>query len=320
MDAKKIVCYGSGLIGSSWATNFLMAGLDVTLFDIDDARLEAAKTLINQNFAFLVEQDILKQADCATMLTRLNCTTDAATAVKGAYLIQENGPENIALKQTIAATIEANCPADAIIASSTSGLLISDIAAKATHPERFIGAHPYNPVHLIPLVEMTKGEHTDPNVLQEAYDFYKSIKKEPIILRKEAPGFISNRLQVALFREAADLVDRGVCTIDEVDRAVCYGPGLRLGIIGGHTIFNLAAGPYGIKGALKHLGPAIPVWLADMASWTEWPALYQDLDKIQAMTDEALALRSPEQGRTISEVADFRDKGLVTLLKFHGKL
>lgn len=320
MNFKKVTCYGSGVVGAGWATSFLMSGLDVTLFDIDPVRLSMAKKQVEDNFNFLADEGVVKRDEAIGWMEHLECTSDAVLAVKNADFIQENGPENLAIKQSIMADIESNCRPDAVIASSTSGFLISDISAKATLPQRFIGAHPYNPVHLIPLVEMTRGEKTDQIVLEKAYEFYKQINKEPIILRKETPGFISNRLQVALLREATDLVHRGVCTIDEVDRALYYGPGLRLGLMGSHAIFQLTGGPYGIEGALKHIGAAMPVWFADMASWTEFPGIYQDPALIQKMTNEALAMRTEEQGRDTAGLCAFRDRGLVHLLKFHKKL
>ena len=126
-----------------------------------------------------------------------------------AQFIQESGPERLEIKQSILAQVEACAAADALYASSTSGLLISDIAAKAAHPERCVGAHPYNPPHLIPLVELTSGDKTDPALLRLAYDFYQSIGKEAVLLRRECPGFIANRLQLALYREVQDLVMRG---------------------------------------------------------------------------------------------------------------
>lgn len=321
MKIQKVTCFGAGLIGAGWATSFLMGGgLDITVYDLEQSQLDAAKAAITTELNFLASEGILPQEDCQSKVNAIRFTTDPVEALKDADFIQENGPEKIEVKQQIAAAIEAHCRPDAIIASSTSGLLISDISAKAVHPERFVGGHPYNPVYLIPLVEMTLSEKTDPKLLQIAYDFYKGLNKEPVVLRKEVPGFISNRLQVAVLREAMELVHRGVCSIDEVDRALCYGPGLRMGLMGPHTIFQLAGGPHGIAGALVHIGAAMTAWFQDMASWTEFPAIYHDPAKVQQMTNEALALRTEAQGRDTAGLMKFRDKGLVALLKHHGKL
>lgn len=315
---KSVTSYGSGVIGSGWATNFLMEGLQVILFDIDEKNLQNSKALVEKNLAFLLSEGMITQSRYDECLKNLICTTDHVTAVKDADFIQENCPERLELKQSIIATMEKYCRPDTIIASSTSGLLVSDLAEKAKYPERIIGAHPYGPVHLIPLVEISKWEKTDPAVVQKAYDFYKQIKKEPLVLQKEAPGFISNRLQAALFREAADLVLRGVCSVDEVERAVCYGPGLRYALMGPHTVFQLAGATSGIEGLLKHIGAAAPVWFRDMAKWTEWPPEY--LSIVQEKTDEAMAARPDSQGHTNEEISLFRDKGLLKILHYHGKL
>ena len=321
MAIKNVTCYGTGLIGSAWITNFLMSGgLDITAYDLEQEKLDTARDAILAQLEFLVDEGIMTREDCRERLASVRFTTDPVEALRNADFVQENGPENLALKQEIISTIEAHCQLDTIIASSTSGLLISDISAKAAHPERIVGGHPYNPVHLIPLVEMTKCDKTAPEVLETAYSFYKSLKKEPVILQKEAKGFICNRLQVAILREATDLVNRGVCSIDEVDRALCYGPGLRFALVGPHAIFQLTGGAYGIAGALKHIGAAMPAWLEDMATWTQFPGIYQDPALIQKMTNEALALRTEEQGQDTAGLMRFRDKGLVTLLKYHGKL
>lgn len=321
MDIKNVTCYGAGLIGSSWATSYLLAGnLNVTIYDLNQEQLDHSKQAIERELAFLVSEGILTEEEAKEKVASVKFTTDVAEAVKDADFIQENGPERIELKQQIVETIEEYCSEKTIIASSTSGLLISDIAAKAKHPERFIGGHPYNPVYLIPLVEMTKGEHTTDEVLEAGLAFYKSLNKEPVVLQQEVPGFISNRLQAAVFREAAELVNRGVCTVDEVDRALCYGPGLRMALMGMHTTYQLTGGPYGINGALRHIGVTATEWFKDMASWCEFPGIYANPDIIQEKTNEALALRKEDQGRDSAGLMKFRDKGLVTLLKYHGKL
>lgn len=315
---KKITCFGTGVIGCGWATNFLMAGLQPILYDIDKSKLDEAKKEIEHNLRFLLESKVLTPEQYEAGLEAIIYTTNPQTALQEADLIQENGPENLSVKQSIVETIEAFAPPGAIIASSTSGLLISDIAAKAKHPERFVGAHPYNPVHLIPLVELTRGEQTDQQHLDNALSFYKSIKKEPIVLRKEALGFISNRIQMALYREAVDLVCRGVCSMDEIDRAVCYGPGLRYALMGPNTIYQLGGGAHGISGLLHHVGATIPLWWKDMARWTDWPDGW--LESVQGRMNEALALREETHGRTNEEITQFRDEGLILLLKYHGKI
>ncbi|MDL2219631.1 3-hydroxyacyl-CoA dehydrogenase family protein [Ruminococcaceae bacterium OttesenSCG-928-O06] len=318
MKIKNTTCYGAGLIGTGWATNFLQKGLKVVMYDISDDLFAQAEERIRHNLDFLAEEGIYTKAEVDGFMANYSATSDPAAALKDADFIQENGPENLELKQQIIETIETYAKPDAVIASSTSGLNISDIAAKAKHPERIVGGHPYNPVFLIPLVELTAGPKTDPAVLDAAVEFYRFVQKEPVVLKKEAPGFISNRLQAAVIREAADLVDRGVCTVEEVDKALLFGPGLRYGLLGQVTISNLAGGTHGISGAMQHMGTTMTKWYEDMATWTSFPETW--LATVQQGVDEAIANRPPSQGNTVEGVMRFRDKGLVMLLKYHEKL
>jgi len=317
MEFKNITCYGSGLIGTGWATNFLMQGLKVTLYDISEELFPLATERILSNLNFLMNEGVYTPAQVAGFMAAFSTTSDPAAALKYADFVQENGPENLELKRKIVETIEVYARPDAVIASSTSGLNISDIVANAKHPERFVGGHPYNPVFLIPLVELTLGQKTDPRVLDRALAFYKGLQKEPVVLRQEAPGFIANRLQAAIVREAADLVLRGVCTVEEVDKAMLFGPGLRWGLLGPLTVNELAGGKLGISGAIRHMGVTMTKWFEDMGSWTAFPDAY--VENIQDWMDAALANRDPRHGRTSEEITAFRDKGLVTLLKYHNK-
>lgn len=318
MGKDIVTCYGSGLIGSSWATHFILKGLVTIIYDIDDEKLKDAKKRIKHNLDFLLKQDVIDEEGYKACLDRLTLTTDQKIAVKDSFFIQENGPENYELKRKIVNNIEKYAPTDTIIASSTSGLLISEIAKEAKYPERIIGAHPYNPPHLIPLVELSGGKKTKEEILYKTKNFYKSIDKEPVILKKEALGFISNRLQMALYREVLDLVERGVCTYEDVDIACCYGPGLRYALMGPNLIYQLGGGDKGVKGLFSHVGPSIESWWEDMAKWTKWPENH--LEKIQNGVDEEMKNRKPGQGQTDEELAKFRDEGLVMLLKYHGKI
>jgi len=317
-DIKKIACVGAGLIGAGWATNFLMKGYPVVLYDIKEEFLGQARQRIRQNLQFLVNKKVLDEKRFAAAMQAVACTTSLEEAVKGAQLIQESGPENYETKQALLLEIEEFASPSAIFASSTSGLLISEIARNARYPERCLGVHPYNPPHLIPLVEISKGDRTSDAVVDAVYEFLSSLGKEPVILRKEAPGFIANRLQMALYREAVDLVNRGVCSIEDVDKAACYGPGLRFGIMGPNLIYQLGGGAHGIKGLLTHVGPSVEMWWADMADWKKWPEGWPD--KAQEGVNLAMANRPPEFGRTPEEIAAWRDDMLIELLKLHKKI
>lgn len=318
IDINKVACIGSGLIGNSWALNFAIKGYEVNVYDINIQQLDSAKAVITSNMDFLVSKNVLTKEQVLKAQNGINYTTDLAEAVGDVQLIQESGPEKYAIKQEILAIIEENTSKDTIFASSTSGLLISEIAKNAKYPERCLGAHPYNPVHLIPLVELTKGPYTSDEVLTCAFDFYQSIGKEPILLKKEALGFIANRLQIALYREAVDLVIRGVCSVEDVDKAALFGPGLRFGILGPNMIFQLGGGDHGIKGLLTHVGPSVELWLADMADWKKWPANWHDMS--QDGVNQAMANRPQEFGNTTEEIGIFRNDMLVDFLKLHKRL
>jgi len=317
-EIKKVACIGAGLIGASWALSFAVKGYEVKVFDINEGQLESAKAQIAKNLGFLVSRKVLTHEGAIKSQQLITYTTNLTEAVCEVQFIQESGPEKYEIKQEILATIEASTAPDTIFASSTSGLLISEIAKNAKYPERCLGAHPYNPVHLIPLVEITKGAKTSQEVVDCTFAFYQSLGKEPIILQKEALGFIANRLQVALYREAVDLVVRGVCSVEDVDKAALYGPGLRFGILGPNMIFQLGGGAHGISGLLTHLGASVEMWWADMADWKKWPAGWNEMS--QAGVNREMANRPLEFGNTTEEIARFRDEMLVELLKLHKKL
>lgn len=309
---------GGGVIGSGWSTYFLWKQFPVVIYDINDQALTLSRDRITANIFYLVEKEMLTQRAATEALRRGVFTTNLQEAVRDAQLIQEAAPENYAAKQPLVAALDQYGSPDAIFASSTSGLLITEIAKFSRHPERCIGAHPYNPPHLIPLVEITKGDNTSDAIVQRAYDFYKRIGKEPIILKKEALGFISNRLQLALYREAIDLVLKGVCSVEDIDKAVCFGPGLRYALMGPNLIFQLGGGKVGIKGLLQHVGSSVEMWWADMADWKKWPAGSMDL--LQEGVNQEMANRQPAEGRTTEEITLWRDDKLLKLLKLLNKI
>jgi len=315
---KRIACVGSGLIGSGWATNFLMKGYPVVLYDIKEELLADARQRINQNLQFLLKKGVLNEKQFTDAVNSAVFTTSIEEAVQDVQLIQESSPENYEVKQALLAEIEKFAQPSTIFASSTSGLLISEIAKFAKHPQRCLGAHPYNPPYLIPLVEISRGAKTSEAVIQTVYNFYSLLGKEPVILRKEAPGFIANRLQMALYREAVDLVNRGVCSVEDVDKASCFGPGLRFGIMGPNLIYQLGGGAHGIKGLLTHVGASVEMWWADMADWKKWPEGWAD--NAQEGVHRAMDNRPPELGRTTAEIAAWRDDMLIELLRLHKKL
>ena len=316
-EIKRVACVGGGVIGSSWAIQFAMKGLDVVLYDINDEQLAKSQAQMHKSLDALEQFKAVTPQRRQEIADQVKLTTSMEEAVKDAQFIQESGPERLEIKRSILAQVEEYASADAIYASSTSGLLVSDIAAQAAHPERCVGAHPYNPPHLIPLVELTSGDKTDPELLQLAYDFYQSIGKEAVLLRKECPGFIANRLQLALYREVQDLVMRGVCSVEDADKALVYGPGLRWAIFGHNMIMQLG-NPGGLTGMVNMLGNSGDRWLADMASWTHQPDNWAEV--AQPGVDQEMANFPDHIGHTNEDCAKYRDQMLIELLKLHRKL
>ena len=317
-EIRKTAVLGGGLIGSSWATNFIWKGVSVHIYDISDEALKTARNRIRENLEYLVSKGILTAGEMNAALGLAKYTMSLGEAVKDVQFLQECVLENYEVKQDLLEEVDKHAPADAVFASSTSGLLITEIAKRSKHPERCLGAHPYNPPHLIPLVEISRGQKTSEETVKRTRDFYKSLGKEPIVLRKEALGFISNRLSMALYREAADLVMRGVCSVEDIDKAVNFGPGLRYALMGPNLIYQLGGGQHGIQGLLKHVENSVQLWLEDMAAWKKWPPGWYET--AQEGVNIEMANRPPEQGRTNEEIARWRDDGLIEILKFLKKI
>ena len=321
MEAKyirKVACVGAGVIGYSWALYYSLKELSVTVYDLTDEKLQLAKKRIHESLVNLKQNDVVSENEIDEIESRISYTTSMEEAVKDVQFITESGPENYEVKQKMAEEMEKYTSSDTIIASSTSGLLVTEIAKNAKHPERFIGAHPYNPPHLIPLVELTRGEKTDDHVLEVAKNFYQMIDKEPVVLQKEALGFICNRIQMAVYREVCNLVMKGVCTIEDADKAVTYGPGLRWAIMGPSLVFELGGGEGHIDGLMKHLNPSISLWLHDMADFKDFPEEFPEIAR--KGVEEALKNRPQEIGNDDQSLAEYRDKMLISLLKLHNKL
>ncbi len=317
MNIKNAATVGGGVIGSGWTLLFAMHGIKVTMYDINDDCLNAAQKTIGQYMENLIDLGAIEEEGKDRISANILFTTSMEEAVQGAEFIQENGPERLEIKRSIIAQIERYASKEALIASSSSGLLISDIVADATYPERIIGGHPYNPPHLIPLVEMTYCDKTDPVSVQRGKEFYQAIGKEAVILNKECPGYIANRLQLAVYREMIDLVCKGVCSVEDADKSLVYGPGLRWAVFGHNMIMQLG-NPGGLKGMLEMLGNAGDVWLNDMADWKHIPDDYAI--KAQQAVNEMMKNYPDAIGHTNEEIIHYRDKMLVNILKLHGKL
>jgi len=255
---NRVAVVGTGVVGASWAALFLARGLEVTASDPAPGADERLRAEVAAHWPAL---ERIGLADGAS-LDRLSFTPDPATAVADAEFVQENGPERMDVKHELFARLDAAAPAETVLASSSSGLLPSAIERGCPrHPERVVIGHPFNPAHLIPLVEIVPGEVTSAEVVERAMDFYRSVGKRPIRLRREVPGHVANRLQYALWQEAYSLVQRGVASVGDIDAAISHGPGLRWAVLGPLANQHLSGGAGGLNHVLTHLGPPMEeVW------------------------------------------------------------
>lgn len=323
MKIQHVTLYGAGLIGSGWATHLLCCDFpEITLYDVSEDALDRARRRVRADLEFLAGEGVLTEEQLLERMGRLRFTCDREEALARADLIQENCPENLELKQSVMADIEEFCRPDAIIASSTSGISATLIARKMARPERLVGAHPYHPVYLLPLIELVKGERTDPECLDTLTAFYRSVRKEPVALKKECPGYIASRLMSVLFRESVHLIQSGVATMEDIDTAFTYGPGMRYGLIGINMTLQLTGGEHGLAGALfGGIGTSGGNWMESFANFTQWPEDYLPFwQTCQKQMDQEMANRDEVHGRSNAEIERFRDRGLVRLLQHHGKL
>lgn len=223
-EVRRVACVGSGLVGQGWASLFALAGYQVILEDVREEILDDAFKRIEAKMRFLEEAGLAKGATKA--IRRLSSTTSLSEAVSGADYVQESVFESYAAKKEVYSKMDEAADQNVILASSTSGLLMSEIQKAAKRfPERCIVAHPWNPSYLVPLVELSPGNLTSSETTEKTYELMEDIGKEPVVLKKEVPGFIANRLSAALWREALNLVDTGVASVEDIDKAVVNGPG-----------------------------------------------------------------------------------------------
>src|SRR6476660_9196741 len=279
---RRVSVIGAGTIGASWAAYFLARGYEVSGYDPAPNGEAFARQFIDTAWPTLEK---LKVVQAGANRKRFEFFKDPAAAAKGAEFVQESGPEREDLKIELFATLDAALPADIMIATSSSGLLISRVSTKCKHPERCVIGHPFNPPHLIPLVEVVGGPKTSPEAIAKAMKFYRDIGKHPIHIKKEVRGHVANRLQVALWREAVHLVAEGVVSVADADAAIAYGPGLRWALMGPHLTFHMAGGEGGMKHFMDHLGPALQSWMDELGT----PRLDAKTQKaiIDGVTEEA---------------------------------
>jgi 3-hydroxyacyl-CoA dehydrogenase len=261
-EVKRVGIVGTGVIGASWAAYYLARGLHVGATDPADGAEARLRRLVDEYWPALESAGLTSGAS----RERLTFSRTLEGAVRGAEFIQENGPERLDVKRDLIAKIDDAVSSDALIATSSSGILISSIQDAAGHPERVVLGHPFSPPHLIPLVEVVGGKLTSPDAIERALAFYEGIGKKPIHLRREAKGHVANRLQAALWREALSLVDRGVATVADIDTAISHGPGLRWALLGPFLNLEISGGSGGLTHVLEHLGPPMESWWNDLGS------------------------------------------------------
>ncbi|MFG2225100.1 3-hydroxyacyl-CoA dehydrogenase family protein [Streptomyces sp. NPDC048644] len=304
---QRAAIIGGGVIGISWAGLFLARGIDVV---ISDPRPDIADLV-------LAGLDEITPALAALGLPtenlagRLTFEAGLATAVAGVDIVQENGPERLAVKQQIWRTVEQAAPAHALLATSTSGIPATAIAQAMRQPERLVVGHPFNPPHLVPLVEIVPGEQTSAATVEQAKTFYRALGKQPQVLHKEIPGFVANRLQSALFRECVHLVAQGVVTEQELDDIVTASIGMRWAVAGPFRTFHLGGGPGGLPHFIEHLGRAMEA--------TMWPALGNpafDDTTVAVLNNQA---REAFGDGTVEELAAERDRAQIAVMRALGE-
>ena len=302
---RRIALVGTGLIGSGWAAHYLARGFDVIATDPGPGAEAALRKFVDDAWGLLTRAGLTAGAS----RDRLRFTPVMREALQDADFVQESGPERPDFKVKLFADIDAATPVDSLIASSSSGITMDVMQSACVHPERCVVGHPFNPPHVVPLVEVVGGAMTSKAALEQAMAFYSAVGKKPILLRKALPGHVANRLQAALYREVAYLVQEDVLSVEDADAAVCYGPGLRWGVMGPTLQWHLGGGPGGIRHFMEHLMDGLARRMDGLGRPDMTPALRQTL--IDG------ALRQAE-GRSVAELAAWENEVMSGLLKLRG--
>lgn len=297
---------GTGVIGAGWTVRCLARGLDVLAWDPGPNAETKLRTAVDSAWPVLSKLGSFPKAD----KSRLHFVKTVEEVAKLADFIQESAPEREDLKCALHAQMDAAAPANITIASSSSGLLPSRIQSSCTHPERVVIGHPFNPVYLLPLVEVVGGDRTSDDTIEHAMATYTDLGMHALRVRKEIEGYLSDRLQEALWREALHLVNDGVATTEELDAAIAYGPGLRWAIMGTCLTFHMAGGEAGMRHMLEQFGPALKLPWSKLKA----PELTQQLiDRMVQGTE------SQATGRTVRELEQLRDNCLIAIMQALGQ-
>jgi 3-hydroxyacyl-CoA dehydrogenase len=306
-SVNRVAIIGTGVIGASWAALFLAKGLEVVATDVAPNAEASLKKFIEEAWPALSRLGLSPGASQAN----LEFTSDLPTAVERADFVQENGPERIDFKKKLYGQLDELLPADVIVASSSSGLTMSEIQLGcSSHPERCVIGHPFNPPHIIPLVEIVGGAKTSGDTIRRASEFYTRLGKRTVRLHKEVPGHVANRLQAALAREVYYLVAEGVVSVADVDTALCWGPGLRWGVMGQVLLNHLGGGMGGIEHFFAQFTGPVTAWWKVLGSPELTPEVQKKL--IDGLHEEV-------GSRSIDELAAQRDEVLLGLLELRAK-
>jgi 3-hydroxyacyl-CoA dehydrogenase len=304
---RRVAIIGTGVIGASWATLFLANGLDVVATDVAPGAEAALKRFVAAAWPAMQRLGLASGAS----QNRLSFTAALTDAVKDADLVQENGPEKIEFKKTLYRQLDELLHPSVIIASSSSGLTMSEIqSACDMHPERCVIGHPFNPPHLVPLVEIVGGAKTSKDTIERAAEFYTSIGQRTVRVNKEMPGHVANRLQAALAREVYYLVAEGVVSAADVDTALCWGPGLRWGIMGNMMLNHLGGGPGGIEHFFQQFTGPMTAWWKTLGAPVLTPEVQKKLIN---------SVHAEVGSRSIDELAAERDEVLLGLIELRNK-
>ena len=308
MEIKKVGVVGCGTIGCGWATFFALKGLQTRLYDQQPASLERAFSKVQENFNTLVGLGEIDQETAKKSLENIYIGKSMEDVLDGVEFVQESIYEDYDAKKALFTQLDKILPENVIIATSSSGLLMTEIQTAVTRfPSRCLIGHPINPVFLVPLVEIVPGKQTAQDAMTAARAFYEHIGKVPVTLKKEVPGYLENRLTAALYREAIDLAINDVASVEDIDKTIWAGPGLRYALMGPLLIYHLGGGQGGTRYFIDHLGPALTQWWEDMNTWTTVPeGAVEVLEK---------GLQEAMHGKSIADLCSWRDKKLVELLK-----
>lgn len=303
---QRIAIVGTGVIGASWAAYYLSRGFDVVATDPAPNAEENLRKYVAEAWELLTKYGLAPNAS----MDRLEFSSSMQEALQEADLVQENGPERPDFKIKLFADMDDATPPDSIIASSSSGLTMDVIQSGCKRPERCVIGHPFNPPHVIPLVEIVGGAKTSEETIQRTMEFYTSIGKKAIRLHKALPGHVANRFQAALYKEVLYLVQQGVLSVEDADIAICYGPGLRWGVMGPSLQWHLGGGPGGIHHYMEHLMPPLTALIGSLAA----PDVTDELK--QTVVDGVL---HEVDKRTVDQLANQENEVLLGLLALRSK-